>query len=84
MAFFDRIEGFKRILSSQRKKEEDMKKRNEEFFSRFVSTDEEYAAYLSHMEEATALGLRDMRFSFHPSYLKKKILLHTPLSGEAP
>ena len=83
-AFFDRIDGLKRAVLAEKENEEKMRTRGEEFFSRFVSTDEDYSGYLYRMEEAAAKGDNmDMRFSYHPSYLKKKILLHTPLSGGA-
>ncbi|MCR5098836.1 MAG: hypothetical protein K6B14_07810 [Lachnospiraceae bacterium] len=85
LAFFDRIHGLKRVLDNERQREDEMKSRGEEFFSRFISSDEMYAEYLSRMEEgAKSSHSWDLRFSYHPSYLKKKILLHTPLSGMMP
>ncbi len=81
--FFDRIEGLRRIVDSERENEEAKKARGEEFFSRFVSSESDYADYLNHMEAAAGEPAenRDPRFSYHPSYLKKKILLHIPLMG---
>ncbi len=81
--FFDRIEGLRRIVDRERERDEAAIARGEEFFSRFVSSDSDYADYLNYMEVAAGEQSvkRNLRFSYHPSYLKKKILLHIPLMG---
>ena len=75
-AFFDRLEGLKSAVLRQQKKEQDMAARGEEFFSRFITTDEEYKKYLHLMSEhAKNPGDPwDMRFSHRPTYLRKEIL----------
>ena len=75
-AFFDRLRGFKAAIDAERENEAARRSRGEEFFSRFVSIDEDYAAYLSHMETAAANKSDnwDMRFSHRPTYLERFIL----------
>lgn len=81
-AFFDRIDGLRDAVKKQRAREEKLISEGVDFFSRFLSTDDEYTAYLKHMEEdvlRTDKSSWDMRFSYRPSYLKKEILLHEAL-----
>ncbi len=83
-AFFDRLSGFYRIYTKEKNREDERRASGEHFFSRFLDSYGMYEEYLGIMEEYASkkTDINDLRFSYLPTYLKKRILLHEPLRGE--